>query len=71
MQKTFWLVERYIAGRLHYWSAGAAGRGSRDGWSTDVGFATKLADNESADQVMLYVCGGEGRSVEHSFLQPA
>lgn len=71
MNNGFYLVERYINGRLHYWSAGAAGRGSKDGWSTDAVFATKLADSESADQVLLHVCGGEGRTVEHSMLAVA
>lgn len=71
MNNTFWLVECYFGGRLHYWSAGAAGRGLRDGWSTDIGFATKLADNESADQVLFHICGGDGRSVQHSMLAAA
>jgi hypothetical protein len=65
---SFWLIERHINDRLHYWSAGATGRGSRDGWSTDWSFATKLADQESAHQVLFRLLDGEGRVAEHGLV---
>lgn len=70
-EKSFWVVEKYILEKLHYWSAGAAGRGHGDGWSLDIAFATKFADSESADQVMCHLCDKQGRSAEHSFLSTA
>lgn len=70
-QELFWLVEKYLAGKLVYWCAGAKGRAAQDGWTSDVSFATKLGDRESADQVLIYLCGGEGRSAQHQFILPA
>lgn len=68
MTAQFWVVEAHFSDRLHYWSAGAAGRGHRDGWATDIGFATKLADSESAAQVLVHLCGNIGRVVEHGWI---
>lgn len=62
---TYWLVERYVGNGLHYWSAGARGRGNRDDWATDVQWATRFADEQSAEQVRCRLCDGEGRSTEH------
>jgi hypothetical protein len=69
--KAFWLVESYFGGKLHYWSAGARGRGDRDDFSTSVEWATKLADFQSAEQVLFRLLDGQGRSVEHSMLATA
>lgn len=65
-----WLVERYVNDVLHFWSAGARGRGYRDDWSIDVNFATRLADADSASQVHIRLCEGEGRIVQHVWLAP-
>ncbi|MDE2096564.1 MAG: hypothetical protein KGL39_04900 [Patescibacteria group bacterium] len=64
----FWVVEKYLFGMLHYWSAGARGRGHQDDFATDIGWATKLHDEESASQVLHRLCSGEGRCTQHMFL---
>lgn len=65
MPDKFWVVERWFKSHLHFWSAGARGRGYADDWSTDIAWATKLCDRESADQILLHIAKGEGRSVQH------
>jgi hypothetical protein len=65
----FWVVEKYIAGELHYWCAGARGRGHRDDWATDIEWATKLHDENSASQVLVHLCSNEGRCAQHAFLR--
>ena len=62
---TYWLIEAYFNGALHYWCAGARGRGARDNWAKDIGWATKLADADSAEQVLLHICDGIGKSTQH------
>jgi len=68
-EKSFWVIERYINNSLFYWSAGARGKCSRDGWHPAVDSATKFFDSDSAITVLLY-CGGDGRVVEHRFSRP-
>ena len=66
--KSFWVIEAYFLGKLHYWSGGAKGRSYENGWSLTIDFATKFFDRESADGVMVKLCDGVGRSVEHGML---
>lgn len=63
----FWVIERYLNGRPVYWCAGAKGRSVRDEWAEDFSFATKLASMDSASQVLIHICGGEGREVFHEY----
>ena len=65
------VIERYIADRLCYWACGARGRGPRDDWSEDFGFAVKFADRESASAVLIHGCGHEGRVTEHAMMHNA
>jgi hypothetical protein len=69
-KRPFWVVERYINGRLCYWAAGAKGRSSRDEWSENVDFATRLATFDSSQQILFHTCGGEGRAVQHQMIEP-
>lgn len=62
---TMWVIERYVNGRLCYWTAGARGRSGRDDWVGRFDFATRFADEESATQVQVHLCDGEGRVTEH------
>lgn len=71
LDNPFWLIERYVNGRLCFWSAGARGRSSRDDWSEDVEFATRLSSHASAEQVLIHTCGGEGRCTRHLNLPKA
>lgn len=67
--RPFWVVERYVNGRLCFWSPGARGRSSRDEWSEDIGFAIKMADYDSSQIALVHACGGEGRAVLHQFIK--
>jgi hypothetical protein len=64
-----WVVERYIKNQLHYWAAGARGRGYRDDWSAEFDFATGFAREQDAMQVLLHICDGEGRVTQHTVVQ--
>ena len=67
-KRPFWVVERYVNGRLCYWSPGARGRSSRDEWSEDIDFAIKMADWTSSQVALVHACAGEGRSVLHQYV---
>lgn len=69
--KVFWVVERYVNGRLCYWASGARGRSSRDDWAEDITFAIRFADYPSAEAVMVHAAVGEGRCVAHKFAEAA
>lgn len=68
VDEAFWVVEKYVGNRLHYWSAGARGRGDNDDWANNIEWATKFADRQSADQVLFRLADAQGRSVQHSML---
>lgn len=68
MTNPVFVIERYIANELHYWCAGACGRGAKDQWATDYDWATKFADDQSGQQVLFNLCGGEGRVVQHGLV---
>jgi len=57
MNKTFWVIERYINNSLFYWSAGTRGKCSSDDYAPSVGAATKFFDSDSAILVLLHSCG--------------
>ena len=67
MEKSFWVIERYINNSLFYWSAGTRGKCSRDDYTPTVASATKFFDSDSAILVLLHSCSGDGRVVEHQF----
>jgi hypothetical protein len=67
MDESGWLVERYIKNQLHYWCAGARGRGLADDWSTSHEWVTRFAREEDAMAVLLHICHGEDRVVEHKW----
>lgn len=69
--KVFWVVERYVNGRLCYWASGARGRSSRDDWAEDITFAIRFADYPSAEAVMVHAAAGEGRTAAHKFADAA
>jgi hypothetical protein len=60
-----WLIERHIAGVLHYWT------GDRDRWSSDVNDARRFARQEDAACMLTWHCGDIGRAVEHLWTKPA
>ena len=67
--RSFWVVERYINNSLFYWAAGMRGKCSRDDYTPAVDSATKFFDSDSAILVLLHSCGGDGRVVEHQFVE--
>lgn len=69
-ERPFWVIERYVNGRLCYWSPGAKGRAARDEWSENIDFAIKLADHDSSQIALIHACGGEGRAVLHQYVKP-
>ena len=69
-EATSWLIERWIANQLHYWCAGARGRGFADDWATDVNWAVRFARKEDATKVLYHVCNKDGRVAEHAWIWP-
>ena len=68
---SFWVIEKYVSGRLNYWSAHARGRGSEDDWSFAIEWATKFYNQESAEQILCSdFCCNQGRVAEHSMVAP-
>jgi hypothetical protein len=65
-----WVIEKFIGSRLHFYCPGARGRGLEHDWSEKFEFALKLADQESADRVCIYLCGNQGRSAQHAYIAP-
>lgn len=58
-----WLVEKYFAGRLHYWTGGQA-------WSTDSLDAVRLARRADAERANE-MCKLLGMIAEHVWPAPA
>ena len=69
--RTFWVIERHVNNSPVYWSAGTRGKRSHDDYTPSVGSATKFYERSSAITVLRRSCGGDGRVIEHGFMEPA
>lgn len=66
-----WLIERYINNQLHYWNAGALGKGRKDGFTSEVNDAVRFSREEDASIVLFHICDGQGRVAGHTWMERA
>lgn len=63
-----WVIEKYLGGKLVYYSPGARGRSAEDNWSEDFSWELKMHDEESAEKVLFHLTESQGRCAQHGVL---
>lgn len=70
---TFWVIERYLSNKLHFWNAGQASENASSdelcgGWTTSIHDAAQFRRDADAQAVLYRLLRGAGRTAEHGMI---